>query len=101
VVMKGSIFWDITPCSPFKVNPCFGGICHVHIQDRRICQARNEHEAGSKKRSARLAYSSLLKIDVTCSSETSVDLQLTAWHYIQEDTTLLSKWYLHALREKW
>jgi hypothetical protein len=24
VVMKGSIFWDITPCTPFKVNPLFG-----------------------------------------------------------------------------
>jgi hypothetical protein len=24
VVMKGSIFWDITPFSPLKVNRCFG-----------------------------------------------------------------------------
>jgi hypothetical protein len=23
VVMKSSIFWDITPCSPLKVNRCF------------------------------------------------------------------------------
>jgi hypothetical protein len=25
VVMKGTIFRDITPCSPFKVNRRFGG----------------------------------------------------------------------------
>jgi hypothetical protein len=25
VVMKTSIFWDITPCSVLKDNRCFGG----------------------------------------------------------------------------
>jgi hypothetical protein len=25
VVMKNTIFWDITPCSPLKVNRRFGG----------------------------------------------------------------------------
>jgi hypothetical protein len=25
MVMKSSILWDVTPCSPFKVNQCFGG----------------------------------------------------------------------------
>jgi hypothetical protein len=25
VVMKSTIFWDITPCSPLKVNRRFGG----------------------------------------------------------------------------
>jgi hypothetical protein len=29
-----------------------------------------------------------LKIEVTCSSETSVDFQRTKWHYIPEDRTL-------------
>jgi hypothetical protein len=24
-----SVFWDIMPCSPLKVNQCFGGICHL------------------------------------------------------------------------
>jgi hypothetical protein len=33
------IFWNITPCSPLKVNRRFGGTCHVHIQVRRISQA--------------------------------------------------------------
>jgi hypothetical protein len=25
VVMNSAIFWDMTPCSPLKVNRCFGG----------------------------------------------------------------------------
>jgi hypothetical protein len=44
--MKSPIFWDITPCSPLKVNRRFGGIC---VQGRRISQARNHQEAGSKQ----------------------------------------------------
>jgi hypothetical protein len=31
VVMKKSIFWDITPCSPLKVSPCFGGKCAPYL----------------------------------------------------------------------
>jgi hypothetical protein len=27
VIMKRSIFWDITQCSPIKVSRRFGGIC--------------------------------------------------------------------------
>jgi hypothetical protein len=32
VVMKSSVFWDITPCSPLKVNRCFGGTYRIHLQ---------------------------------------------------------------------
>jgi hypothetical protein len=32
MVMKSSIFWDITSCSPLKVNQHFGGKCRLHIQ---------------------------------------------------------------------
>jgi hypothetical protein len=32
VVMKSSIFWDITPYSPLKVSHRFGGIFRLHIQ---------------------------------------------------------------------
>jgi hypothetical protein len=35
-----------------------------------------------------LVYSSTLKIEVICSSETSVDFQRTTWRYIPEDRTL-------------
>jgi phosphatidylserine synthase len=48
VVMNSSVFWDITPCSPLKVNRRFVGTCRLYLQVRRISQARNQHEAGSK-----------------------------------------------------
>jgi hypothetical protein len=32
VVMKSTIFWDITPCSPLKVTCCFGGTYRLHLQ---------------------------------------------------------------------
>jgi hypothetical protein len=35
VVMKSSIFWDITRCSPFQVNRRFGGTYHLHLQGRK------------------------------------------------------------------
>jgi hypothetical protein len=34
VVMKGPIFWYITPCSLLKVNRRFGGTCRFHFQGR-------------------------------------------------------------------
>jgi hypothetical protein len=51
VVIKTSIFWDITPCSPFKVNRHIGGIFRLHLQERRISEAKNQPEAGSKQSS--------------------------------------------------
>jgi hypothetical protein len=49
VVMKSPVFWDIMPCSLLIANWCFGGTCHPLLQGQRICQARNQHEAGSKQ----------------------------------------------------
>jgi hypothetical protein len=34
------------------------------------------------------AYSSTLKMEAICSSETSVDIQQPTWRYIPEDSTL-------------
>jgi hypothetical protein len=33
--MKSSFFWDMTPCSPLKINRLFGGTYRVHFQNRR------------------------------------------------------------------
>jgi hypothetical protein len=60
VVMKCSVFCDITPCSPLKVNRQFGGTCRLHLQGRRISRARKQHES---KRQAELHF------------------QQTIWHY--------------------
>jgi hypothetical protein len=33
VLMKSSVFWDVTPFSPLKVNRISGGKCCLHLQD--------------------------------------------------------------------
>jgi hypothetical protein len=57
-----------------QVTRHFGGKCRLYLQGRRISRARNQREAGSKQSSA---YSSTLRIEVTCFFETSVDFQRT------------------------
>jgi hypothetical protein len=47
--IKSYIFRDKTPCNPLKINRRFGGTCRLHLQRRRIRQATNQHEAGSKQ----------------------------------------------------
>jgi hypothetical protein len=36
VVVKSSIIWDKTPCSPLKVNQCFRGTSCLHLQSSRV-----------------------------------------------------------------
>jgi hypothetical protein len=43
------VFWDITQCSPLRANGHFDGIYRLYFQSRRINQARNQREAGSKQ----------------------------------------------------
>jgi hypothetical protein len=43
--MKSTLFWDIMPCSPLKVNRCFWGTYRLHLEGRRISQARNHRES--------------------------------------------------------
>jgi hypothetical protein len=90
--MKSSVFWDITRCIPFKANRRFGGTCRPHLQGRRISRARNLWLC-SKLAFALVccsSYYSTLKMKVTCSSETSVDVQRTTRNYIPEYRTLLN-----------
>jgi hypothetical protein len=49
IVMKNSVFWDITCCSPLKVNRYFEGTCRFHLQDWRVNKATNQHETGGKR----------------------------------------------------
>jgi hypothetical protein len=44
--LKNTIFWDITPCSPLKVNRRFGGTYRLNLQGRKISRARNQRESG-------------------------------------------------------
>jgi hypothetical protein len=45
VVVKSTIFGDITPCSPLKVGLRFGGTYCLHLQGRRISRARYQRES--------------------------------------------------------
>jgi hypothetical protein len=66
VVMKSTVFCDITPCSPLKVNRRFGGTYLLHL------------------RGFLLFVFLTLKMEAICSPETSVDFQRTARRYIPE-----------------
>jgi hypothetical protein len=60
--MKESIFWDITSCSPLKVNRRFGETCRFHTQGRGISQARNALLVTCFRLVSYWAYSSTLKM---------------------------------------
>jgi hypothetical protein len=63
VVMKISVLWDITQCSPLKVNRRIGGSHRFHLQG----------VLGTfSMLVSRLSHYSIMQIEVTCSSETSV-----------------------------
>jgi hypothetical protein len=49
VVMKSSINWDISPYSPLTMYRRFGRVCRFHLQDQRISQAINQHDADRKQ----------------------------------------------------
>jgi hypothetical protein len=38
------IYWDMTSCNPLKVNGYFVGTSRLHLQDRRISQARTKNK---------------------------------------------------------
>jgi hypothetical protein len=93
IFMKSSIFWDITPCSQLKVNRRFGETWRLHLQCQRIRRKRNQREnLFCLPPEFRLVscsdYSSTLKMEAVCSSETSVDFQRTTRRYIPQDRTL-------------
>jgi hypothetical protein len=70
VVMKSSIFWDITLCSLLKINRYFGGIYCLHLQGQR-----KGKQATSMKGDGRLClalyptrqFSSTLLVTLSCS----------------------------------
>jgi hypothetical protein len=73
--LKIILFWDITSCSPLKVNRRFEGTCRLCLPPAFTLVYCS-------------AYPSTLKMEAICSSETSVDFQLTARSYIPEDNSL-------------
>jgi hypothetical protein len=49
MAFKSSMFWDITSCSPLKVNLHTERICYLYLQGWKVNQARSQHEAGRKQ----------------------------------------------------
>jgi hypothetical protein len=45
VVMKSTIFWDITMCSLLSVNSRFRETYRLHLQGRKIGRGRNQRES--------------------------------------------------------
>jgi hypothetical protein len=62
LVMKSSVFWDVTPCSPLKVKL----IKQWAEQETELCLPTAFTHSCSD-------YSSTLKMEAICSSEMSVD----------------------------
>jgi hypothetical protein len=55
VIMKSSVFWNITSCSPLKFKGRVGETCRLHLQDRRIRAAayqlrQDKHQDMRQKR---------------------------------------------------
>jgi hypothetical protein len=46
ILMKRAVIWDITQCSPVKVNERLGDTYLLHLQGRKVSQASNQHEIG-------------------------------------------------------
>jgi hypothetical protein len=40
--LKSSVFWDVAPCSPMKVNWCLKGTYCLHLQGRRVSQSMKQ-----------------------------------------------------------
>jgi hypothetical protein len=92
-VMKSTVFWYITPCSPMKVNERFRGTYRPYLQGRRISRAWNQTElclSPAFTLASCSAYSSTLNIGAIDSSETSVAFQRTTRRYIPGYITLSS-----------
>jgi hypothetical protein len=74
---------------PIEIQSRLEGTSHLHIQGQRISQARNQHVSLAPRFMliSCSAYPSALKMEVSRSSETSVDFRRTTRH-IPEDRTL-------------
>jgi hypothetical protein len=78
--MKSSIFWNKTRCSPLKVNRRFRETNRLHLKGEALL-------ATCFKLVSYWAYSSIVKIEATCSSGTLVDFQQTTQRCMPENRT--------------
>jgi hypothetical protein len=63
VVMKGIIFWDMTPCSLLSANRRLGGTYRLHLQGRRNkFSKKTSKQAGGKQNATCLLAGFLLNL---------------------------------------
>jgi hypothetical protein len=96
MTMKNAVFRDVAPCG-FIINRSFGGMCRLHLQGRRNNASEEKCYTVTNRLTrflARVIYTSL-KMEATCSSETSVYNRPTRRH-IPEDGILLCYFRLAA-----
>jgi hypothetical protein len=78
---ESTIFRGVTQCNPLNVNRRFGGTYRLHLQGK-LCLSPDFTLVSCS------AYSSTLKMEAICTSETSVDIQQTTGRYIPQGSTL-------------
>jgi hypothetical protein len=84
-LMKYSVFWIVSPCSPLQANRYFGEARCLHLQDRKISQARNQHEAvGKQSRASHLLHVYIL-LRLFFDPEDGGDLFLRNVNWLSED----------------
>jgi hypothetical protein len=89
--------WDITTCSPVKVNRTFVVKYRLHVRSWRVSQARNQYESRSMYSSACCLLRADFLFDVFFNPEdwcsillqNSVHFHRTTRCYISEDRTLV------------
>jgi hypothetical protein len=73
LVIKSSIFWGLTPCSPLEVNRYFGGTFSLHLQRRKTGPKKKSSMKAGGKIVSYLAHSSTLKTLSTMPSHRTKD----------------------------
>jgi hypothetical protein len=56
IIMKSTVFWDVTLSSPLEVQEHFRGTHSLELQCKRISHARNQREARSKQIFSLVSY---------------------------------------------
>jgi hypothetical protein len=106
VTLLGSRFlqrWgDITPCSPVKVTPRFGGTYGLHLQDWRVNKERNQQRSACCLLLAMLVFGRLtlrLEMEGIYSSETWVEFHWVTRHCILKNTCIhiTADWTTHLV----
>jgi hypothetical protein len=80
VIIKSVIFWDITPCSPLKVNRIFGVTYRRHLQCRKnnpskipACGKQNAEDSTLQMMFRCLFYDAVNMSDCTVSNDRMTD----------------------------